>query len=44
MQLATEMRDRLTAAFAPSRLEVIDESEDHLGVVSEWSVESPERS
>ncbi len=25
------MRDRLTAAFAPSRLEVIDESEDHRG-------------
>lgn len=31
MQLETEMRDRLAKAFAPSRLEVIDESEDHRG-------------
>jgi BolA protein len=31
MDVAEEMRRRLTGAFAPARLEVIDESEGHRG-------------
>ena len=31
MGIAEEMRHRLSAAFAPSRLDVIDESEGHRG-------------
>jgi BolA protein len=31
MDVAVEMRQRLEAAFAPSRLEVVDESEGHRG-------------
>jgi len=31
MSVTDEMRDRLLAAFAPSELEVIDESEKHAG-------------
>jgi BolA protein len=31
MELAEEMRHRLTAAFTPTRLEVVDESEGHRG-------------
>ena len=31
MELAEEMRRRLEAAFAPTRLEIVDESEGHRG-------------
>lgn len=31
MNTAEEMRQRLEAAFAPTRLEVVDESEQHRG-------------
>jgi BolA protein len=31
MSLAEEMRQRLETAFAPSRLEILDESEGHRG-------------
>jgi BolA protein len=31
MSVEEEMRQRLTEAFAPSRLEVVDESEGHRG-------------
>lgn len=31
MDLAGEMRQRLEAAFAPTRLEILDESEEHRG-------------
>ena len=31
MSIADEMRDRLEAAFSPTRLEIIDDSEKHRG-------------
>lgn len=31
MSMADEIRDRLTAAFAPDVLEIVDESEQHRG-------------
>jgi BolA protein len=31
MDVAEEMRQRLEAAFAPTRLEILDESEEHRG-------------
>jgi BolA family transcriptional regulator, general stress-responsive regulator len=31
MPIADEIKDRLTAAFAPDRLEIVDDSESHRG-------------
>jgi BolA family transcriptional regulator, general stress-responsive regulator len=31
MPIADEIKDRLTAAFAPERLEIVDDSESHRG-------------
>jgi len=31
MRVATRIRDKLTAAFAPQRLEIVDESAQHAG-------------